>query len=92
MKLHPGIMMAISATLLACTSGSICVAQSNPARLVLAADSGWKFMVGDPSGAEAPAFVDTAWRSVDLPHDWSIESRPVEDSPTGGGEGFSELA
>jgi beta-galactosidase len=32
--------------------------------------------------------VDAAWRTVDLPHDWSIESRPEADSVTGAGEGF----
>ena len=58
------------------------------ARLEFAADSNWKFMLGDPSGAEAPSFSDKAWRSVDLPHDWSIEARPQKDNASGAGEGF----
>jgi beta-galactosidase len=82
------IIVAISAALLATPPSSINAAPSNPPRLVLAADSGWKFFLGDPGGAEAPSFTDTAWRNVDLPHDWSIESRPDKDSPTGAGEGF----
>ena len=45
-------------------------------------------MLGDPSGAEAPSFADTAWRTVDLPHDWSIEGRPDKDNPSGAGGGF----
>jgi beta-galactosidase len=57
-------------------------------RQELAADAGWKFVLGDPSGAEAPAFSDAAWRSVDLPHDWSIESKPGKDNPSGSGGGF----
>jgi beta-galactosidase len=62
--------------------------QSNSPRLELAADSGWKFVLGDPGGAEAPSSSDSAWRTVDLPHDWSIEGRPEKDSPTGAGGGF----
>ena len=34
------------------------------------------------------AFADTTWRTVDLPHDWSIEGRPDKDNPSGGGGGF----
>ena len=45
-------------------------------------------MLGDPSGAEAPSFADATWRTVDLPHDWSIEGRPDKDNPAGAGGGF----
>ena len=34
---------------------------------------GWRFHRGDRSGAQDPGFNDAGWRSVDLPHDWSIE-------------------
>ena len=61
---------------------------SKTPRLELAADSGWKFLLGDPSGAEAPSFADTAWRAVNLPHDWSIEGRLDANNPTGSGGGF----
>ena len=59
-----------------------------PPRLELAADSGWKFFLGDPNGAEAPTYTDSSWRAVNLPHDWSIESRPDKDNPSGAGGGF----
>ena len=36
-------------------------------------DLGWRFYRGEGEGFEAPAFDDSAWREVDLPHDWSIE-------------------
>jgi beta-galactosidase len=62
-------------------------AESSP-RQQLNADSNWKFFLGDPSGVEAPSFVDSSWRSVDLPHDWSIESRPEKDNLSGSGGGF----
>lgn len=33
----------------------------------------WRFYKGDQSGAEAVDFNDSSWRSLSLPHDWSIE-------------------
>lgn len=33
----------------------------------------WKFYLGDASGAEEPAFDDSKWEHVNLPHDYSIE-------------------
>ncbi|MGJ5818177.1 glycoside hydrolase family 2 TIM barrel-domain containing protein [Paludibaculum fermentans] len=62
--------------------------QSKQPRLELAADANWRFVLGDPVGAEARAFDDSSWRKVDLPHDWSIESSPAKDNPTGSGGGF----
>ncbi|MEM0964970.1 MAG: glycoside hydrolase family 2 TIM barrel-domain containing protein [Verrucomicrobiota bacterium] len=35
---------------------------------------GWRFLLGDMEGAEAPVFDDGDWRSVHIPHDWSVES------------------
>lgn len=33
----------------------------------------WKFYMGDAAGAENPAFNDSSWEQVNLPHDYSIE-------------------
>ncbi len=34
---------------------------------------GWKFLLDSvSSGLELPAFDDSQWQNVDLPHDWSI--------------------
>ncbi len=44
-------------------------------------DSGWRFHFGGAQGAENPAFDDSQWRKIDLPHDWSIEDLPGTDSP-----------
>lgn len=41
-------------------------------------DNGWRFIRDNPSGAEAPAFDDLKWRTLDLPHDWSIEDLPEQ--------------
>jgi beta-galactosidase len=40
-------------------------------------DAGWRFHRGEGQGLETPGFDDAAWRSVDLPHDWSIEDLPA---------------
>ena len=39
-------------------------------------DADWRFLRGDAPGAEAPAFDDSSWRLLDVPHDWSIEDLP----------------
>jgi beta-galactosidase len=42
-------------------------------------DSGWRFLRADAPGAEATGFVDSAWRTLDVPHDWSIEDLPPQE-------------
>ena len=44
-------------------------------------DLGWRFWRGEGSGYEAPGLDDSHWRSVDLPHDWSIEDVPGGQAP-----------
>ena len=39
-------------------------------------DSDWLFLRGNTIGAEQPAYDDSNWRKLDLPHDWSIEDLP----------------
>lgn len=36
-------------------------------------NSDWRFDRADTPGAEQPGFDDLHWRSLDVPHDWSIE-------------------
>jgi len=36
----------------------------------------WRFHRGDIAGAEAASFDDSTWRTLDVPHDWSIEDLP----------------
>lgn len=42
-------------------------------------DVGWRFIKDNPSGAETLDFNDSGWRTLDLPHDWSIEDLPNQD-------------
>lgn len=51
-------------------------------------DFGWRFHLGDAPGAEEIEFDDRAWRRVDLPHDWSVESPPTKNAPSEGGGGY----
>src|SRR5664279_2285707 len=48
-------------------------------------DDGWLFLRGDASGAQELAFDASAWRKVDLPHDWSIEDLPAHSATNGSG-------
>jgi len=52
-------------------------------------DFGWKFFKGDAPGAEEPAFADAPWRSLDLPHDWSVEGPFSQNEPSGGSGGYA---
>lgn len=60
-------------------------------RLEKSFDEGWLFHRGDVSGAEAVPFDDSSWRSLDLPHDWSIEDLPYATSDDGGASSDSSL-
>ncbi|PRY53203.1 beta-galactosidase [Arcticibacter pallidicorallinus] len=44
-------------------------------------DRGWKFYLGAAEEAKSFEFDDSQWRSVDLPHDWSIE--PIKNQVPG---------
>ena len=48
----------------------------------------WKFFLGDTAAASRPDFADNHWRTLDLPHDWSIEGRPEEANPAGNDGGY----
>ena len=51
-------------------------------------DADWHFMLGDAPDAASPALDDAAWRKLDLPHDWSIESDFDEKAPAGSDGGY----
>jgi hypothetical protein len=40
-------------------------------------DYDWKFNLGDVKRGSSFEFDDQNWRTIDLPHDWSIEGRLV---------------
>jgi beta-galactosidase len=51
-------------------------------------DNNWKFFQGDTASAKSKDFNDMGWRSLDLPHDWSIEGKIRPTNPTGGAGGY----
>ena len=62
-------------------------ADSMPApREIIPFDSGWRFHLGDDPAAKQPGFDDKTWRTLDVPHDWSVEG-PVAKPPEGEGNG-----
>src|SRR3954454_1418007 len=63
-------------------------ARPGKTRIVQSFDADWRFNKGEAGGAEQPQFNDHAWRSLDVPHDWSIEGPFDKDNPTRGSGGF----
>ncbi len=51
-------------------------------------DQGWKFHLGDVTGAQGTTFDDSAWTSLNVPHDWSISLAFNQGSKSGGGGGY----
>ena len=43
------------------------------ARITAPFDEGWRFTTAQVTAADQPQFDDSAWRTLDVPHDWSIE-------------------
>jgi beta-galactosidase len=41
----------------------------------------WKFFLGDDSAVINPVYNDVNWRTLTLPHDWSIEGKFSKDNP-----------
>lgn len=57
-----------------------CSENKQLSRIEILFDDDWKFQLGDVQGAENPLLKDDTWRSIDLPHDWSIETLPNQET------------
>jgi beta-galactosidase len=55
------------------------------ARVTQDFDANWLFSKGDFASAMMPAFDDTGWRTLNVPHDWSIEGPFSADYGSGNG-------
>ena len=73
-----GIAVALGGLLLAGGTG---LAQAPREQKLF--DNGWRFHLGGLEQAQAPTLVDTSWREVDLPHDWSIEGPYSQKNASG---------
>lgn len=81
------LLIQISCFLLFLTVGSCTSAEkmTNDRRQDFTAD--WTFRLGDDSLASRLDYDDTAWRTLNLPHDWAIEGEFSKDNPSGTGGG-----
>ncbi|MES2437597.1 MAG: glycoside hydrolase family 2 TIM barrel-domain containing protein [Verrucomicrobiota bacterium] len=58
------------------------------ARTIVSLDPDWSFFQGDAPGAEKHGLDTSAWRKLDVPHDWSIEGNFDQHAPTTGSGGW----
>ena len=52
--------------------------EANAAQRKVCIDHNWKFFLGDGSATIANPSVATDWRTIDLPHDWSVETEAAQ--------------
>lgn len=57
-------------------------------RTIISMDKDWRFRTGTFQESIDPAFNDSEWRQLDVPHDWSIEGRYNKYNKTGRGGGY----
>ncbi|KQW51767.1 hypothetical protein ASC81_03910 [Pelomonas sp. Root405] len=55
-------------------------------------DTGWRFSKTDPGAAMNPAFDDSGWRAVRVPHDWSMDEPFRADLGSGNGYAAGGIA
>lgn len=97
MKSAPLFRILLATLCAAFFSSTSFAAEASP-REHLSLDANWKFHLGDDwpnalrldkagasGGPAAEKFNDTAWRSLDLPHDWAIELPFDKNSDTSHG-------
>jgi beta-galactosidase len=51
-------------------------------------DLGWKFHLGDVTGAQGTSFDDSSWTALNVPHDWSISLPFNQSSAAKDGGGY----
>ena len=51
-------------------------------------NTNWKFRLGELPGFYVPGYNDDNWRTLDVPHDWSVEGKFDEKNPSGPNGGF----
>ena len=81
-------LVSILSIVLIFTGNSIALSAKTGVRQHLLIDNNWKFIQSDVKGAENQVFDDSKWRTLNLPHDWSIEGEFKEDAITKGPGGY----
>lgn len=54
---------------------------ASSSRTVISLDDGWRFHLGEAPDAVFQSFDDSAWRPVDVPHDYVVEGTFSESNP-----------
>jgi len=80
MKTKHLFLLFIGIVLAACTGQEQC-------RNTVDFTNDWKFSLGDDPAASAAAYDDSGWRTLNLPHDWSVEADFSETNPATPGGG-----
>jgi beta-galactosidase len=90
MHTEPAAAQTVAAAASAAAIGAITT--STPAalrpRVIQPFTTSWRFLQADAAGAEKPEFDDSAWKSVTLPHDWSIAGPVKKDAVSTGSGAF----
>ena len=73
-----GISMALAVCCAATVLGDTSPGESG--RTVSSLDRDWRFHLGEVEGGDKPGFDVSTWRTLDVPHDFSIEGPPGADS------------
>ena len=68
------------------TTARLAAAESPRQHLRL--DDNWRFYLGEPQDGAATGLDESGWRTITLPHDWSIEGKMDPKAPMGGQGGF----
>ena len=66
------------------------ILSANAQRVITSFDADWKFIKQDIAQAAAANYNDKAWRSLNVPHDWSIEYPFNRANTSGRGGGYVE--
>ena len=66
----------------------LCALSANSATQHIPFNDNWKFILADNQSFAQPEFNDADWRTLSVPHDWSIEGKYDKSNPSGPQGGF----
>lgn len=69
-------------------SSVVSVSAYSGSREVLSFNTNWQFALGDHPEAKAPQFDATAWRTLNVPHDWAFEADYAKDAAQAANGGY----
>lgn len=86
-KKHKNVLQKIT-IVLALSLLAACASKSKNVRIVEDFNQNWNFKLGDHPTAIESNFNTADWRTLQLPHDWSIEGAFNKDNPTKQAQAF----